>query len=234
MTATFVLGLVPARGGSKGVPGKNLRPVMGKPLVAYAIQCGLDTHSIDHLVVSTDSDEISRVAREYGASVPFKRPANLALDATPMFPVIEHALHACEAHYRATAEAIVLLHPTSPLRSVEDVEACITIMSDSGCDAVISATPAKRSPHFNMMVRAGEYYRLAIPDADVARRQDAPPVFDLDTSVWVYSRRAIVEAMGRIPERTKLYLIPEERSIDLDTDLDFRMLASRLGLGETP
>ncbi len=147
------------------------------------------------------------------------------MDTSPMIPVLRHAVTACDQFYGGDIETVVVLHPTSPLRTVEDVERCIELLRAGDCDAIVSARPARRNPHFNMVIENGPYVRLVLPTAmPVGRRQDAPPVYDLDTSVWVYSRRALMEEEARIPEKTKLYVVPEERFIDLDTELDFEML----------
>ena len=221
----MVLGVVPARGGSKGVPGKNIRPVLGKPLIAYAIECGLESPSVDHLIVTTDSPQIASIAREYGADVPFMRPAELSADTTPMLPVLLHAITEAEGHYNEKVDAIVLLDPTGPLRAVDDVEQCIKLLRDSSCDAVVSGNTAHRNPYFNMAVQNNGYVRLMAQASEpVGRRQDCPVVYDLNTVVWVYSRRAIMEERARIPERTLLYLVSPERAIDIDTDLDFEIL----------
>ena len=225
MTTGLTVALIPARGGSKGVRNKNLRPVLGKPLVAHSVECGLACPSVDHVVLSTDSEEIAKVGSEWGAEVPFLRPAELAEDTSPMLSVLQHGTIECERLYGERVETLVLLHPTNPLRSVEDVESCIALLGAGDCDAVITARPARRSPYFNVVEKEGPYVRLVIPSPEpVGRRQDSPEVYDLDTSVWVYSRRALLEEQARIPAKTKMYLMPEERTIDLDTELDFEML----------
>ncbi len=224
MSTGLTLAIIPARGGSKGVPGKNLRPFQGEPLLVHSIYCGLTSPSVDRVVVSTDSPEIAKIAKSSGAEVPFMRPSHLATDTSPMMPVLEHAVSACEVEYGLPVNLVVLLHPTSPLRTPQDVESCISIINEGGCDAVISCRPARRSPHFNMVVEEEGYARLAmLPKDPIGRRQDAPDVYDLDTSVWVYTRRAITQ-QSRLPPQTKLYVIPEERSSDLDTELDFQVL----------
>jgi CMP-N-acetylneuraminic acid synthetase len=226
----IILGLVPARGGSKGVPGKNIRQVCGKPLIAYAIECGLKCPSIDHLIVTTDSEQIASIARKCGADVPFMRPAELAEDITPMLPVLQHAVTATEEYYQKTVEALVLLDPTGPLRNVGDVEGCLKLFKDSDCDAVVSGNKAYRSPYFNMVKPNKGYIRLVVPTSEpIGRRQDSPPVYDLNTIVWIYSRKALMEECARIPERTLLYVVPRERSIDIDTELDFKILEFLMG-----
>jgi CMP-N-acetylneuraminic acid synthetase len=222
---TIILGVIPARGGSKGVPGKNIRPVLGKPLIAYSIECGLKCSSIDRLVVSTDSEEIADIARKLGAEVPFLRPEELAGDTVPMLPVMRHSITSAEEHYGRTVRALVLLDPTGALRTVDDVESCLKLFEDSDCDAVISGNTAHRSPYFNMVIQDTGYVRLVIPTSKpIGRRQDCPVVYDLNTVVWVYSRRALMEEKARIPERTLLYFVPPERAIDVDTELDLKIL----------
>lgn len=227
----LVLGLIPARGGSKGIPGKNLRLVAGKPLIAHAIACGLACAGLDKLVVSTDSEEIAAVARRCGAEVPFLRPAELATDTAPMLPVMRHALTACESHYGKMVDYLILLDATAPLRQAADIEACLRLLRQEGCDAVVSANPARRNPYFNMVREVEGYARLVIeppPGREVGRRQDAPPVYDLNTVVWGYRRRALMEEQARLPRRTRLYLVPSERAIDLDTELDLLILEAML------
>ena len=221
----MVLGLTPARGGSKGIPDKNLKEVNGKPLIAYAIECGLLSPSIDHHVVSTDSKQIAEVAKQYGAEVPFIRSAKLATDEAPMLPVIQHAILESEKYYKKEVRALVLLDPTAPMRTIEDVEEALKIFRENDCDAVISGNEAHRNPCFNMVKLENGYCRLLMSSgASVGRRQDAPEVFDLNTVVWVYSRGAIMEEEARIPKRTLLYEVPKERSLDIDSEKNVKYL----------
>lgn len=229
MSQGLILGLIPARGGSKGVPGKNLRPVAGRPLIARAIACGLSCPSLDKVVVSTDSQAIAVVAQEHGAEVPFMRPVELASDTAAMLPVMQHAVTACEAHYGVAVAVLVLLDCTAPLRRVEDVEAALKLLAAPDCDAVVSGSPAQRSPYFNMVRPREGYVELFAPlPGGVGRRQDAPPVWDLNTVVWAYKRAALMEEAARLPQRTRLYEVPRERALDLDSELDFQMLEALL------
>ncbi|HEC12896.1 MAG TPA: acylneuraminate cytidylyltransferase family protein [Acidiferrobacteraceae bacterium] len=221
----MILGLIPARGGSKGVPGKNTRVVAGKPLIAHAIDCGNRCPSIDSLIVSTDSQEIADVASYWGGEAPFIRPADLALDSSPMLPVMQHALKWVEEKSGNKVDLLVLLDPTAPLRKVEDVEGAIKLLRTSDACAVISGNQAHRNPYFNMVQRDGDYVRLvASCNRSIDRRQDAPDVYDLNTVVWVYSRESLLVDAKRVPEKTGLYEIPVERSVDLDTEADFLLL----------
>jgi len=226
--AGLLIGLIPARGGSKGIPRKNLRPLDGKPLIAHSIASGKACRALDYVVVSTEDAEIAEVAKSYGAEVPFMRPASFATDEAPMMPVMRHAVEACEKFYEKPVRAIVLLHPTSPLRQVSDVEAAIRLFDESGCDTVISGSPARCNPYFNMVeVRDGEARLVCELPAGAGRRQDAPPVYDLDGTIWIYSRRAIMDLGQRLPLKTKLYVVPEGHSHDLDTEEDWRFVEYR-------
>ena len=221
----MVLAVVPARGGSRGIPGKNLRMLAGKPLLAHAIECGLASPEIDHLVVSTENADIIAVAREHGADTPFVRPVELASDAAPMLPVLQHAITECERYYRKQVDLLVLLDPTGPLRTPADIAACIKLVRQSGCDAVISGNRAHRSPYFNMVSPDGDFVKLTITPADnIGRRQDSPAVFDLNTVVWVYTRHALMNEQARIPRKSRLYLVPPERALDVDSEFDFELL----------
>lgn len=221
----MILGLIPARGGSKGVPKKNIRMVAGKPLIAYAIECGLKCPSIDRVVVSTDNEEIATIAKQYGAEIPFMRPVEIAADTTPMLPVLQHAVQEIEQESNEKVEFIVLIDSTAPLRIPDDIEQALTICKQEDCDAVISVNEAHRNPYFNMVKEENGYARLVCePDRPVGRRQDAPVVYDVNTVVWIWKRHALMEEQARIPKRTKLYLVPRERSIDIDTEFDFQIL----------
>lgn len=221
----MILGVIPARGGSKGVPRKNLRMVGGKPLLAWAIECAKASRLLDDFLVSTDDNEIYRAASYLGAPLPFLRPAELAQDSSPMLPVLEHAILETEKQKGITVQYAVLIDPTAPLRTSADIDAVIEMLKKDDCDVVVSGSPAHRNPWFNMVKREGEFVSLA---ADISprplRRQDCPTVFDLNTIAWGFSRRAVIEIGERIPPRTRLYETPGIRSIDLDTELDFQLL----------
>jgi len=226
MTSGIVLGLIPARGGSKGVNKKNIRHLLGKPLISYTIECARACSFIDKVVVSTDDAEIAEISKQWGAEVPFIRPSNLAQDDTPMLPVMQHAIETVEAIYREPANILILLDPTSPLRQVKDIQEALSLFRrDSACQAVVSGCEAHRSPYFNMVRLEDGLVQILIPtDKDIGCRQDCPPVYDLDTTVWIYSREAIMDIRQRIPPRTRLYLVPKERSIHIDSEWDFMIV----------
>jgi CMP-N,N'-diacetyllegionaminic acid synthase len=220
-----VLGLIPARGGSKGLPLKNLRPLLGKPLIVWTVESALACFSLDSVWVSTDSQAIADVAAAAGAQIPFTRPAELALDSTPMMRVMQHAAANFESLAGRSLDALVLLDPTSPMREVEDVEAAVSLFfSNGGCDAVVSGCEARKHPLFNMVEVRGDYVELASSDGpQPTRRQDCPPAWDLDTTVWIYSRHALTAGI-RIPHRTRFHPVPRDRSWDIDSEADLRIV----------
>ena len=175
-----ILALIPARGGSKGVPRKNVRPLAGKPLIAYSIETALSSTLINRVVVSTDDTEIATVARQFGADVPFMRPAELAQDNSPEWLTWQHAIHTLTTDKNSTpVDVFVCISPTSPLRAVEDVDACIQALIDSNADIVITVKQADRNPHFNMVVLDSKgYAQLAIqPHKTIYRPPRCPARF---------------------------------------------------------
>jgi CMP-N,N'-diacetyllegionaminic acid synthase len=211
-----------ARGGSTGLPGKNVRALHGKPLIAYTIEQALVSVSIDRVFVSTDSEEIAAVARAYGAEVPFLRPADLATASAAKLPVISHLVDHVVAS-GATVDRIIDLDPTSPLRRGEDIEACLTLLDDA-TDCVITAYPAEKNPYFNMVELEDGHAVLSkrgTGDAVVARQQ-APAVFAMNASIYVWHRHTLVHGLWN--GRTKIHVMPRERSIDVDSLIDFRLV----------
>lgn len=221
----FTLGLIAARGGSKGIPDKNLLKIGGKELVRIAVEVGLEVPGIDKLVCTTDSEKIANVAEDAGAEVPFIRPRELALDCTPMLPVIEHSIDEMEKREGRLVGRIVLLDPTAPMRSAQDVEDTLAYYNESDCDLVVSVHQGHHNPYFNMLESEGMYFKLPKgADANYGARQAAPAVYQINTVAWVYSRRSIKIERKRIPKKTLIYEFPETRSIDLDTPDDISKL----------
>jgi N-acylneuraminate cytidylyltransferase len=219
------LGAIFARGGSKGVPGKNIRPLAGKPLIAHAIEVALGSTLIDRVIVSTDDPNIADVARQYGAEVPFMRPAELARDHSPEWLAWQHALSTLqEIDQHAEPEVFVCIPPTAPLRTVEDVDACIQVLLESDADLVITVKPAERSPYFNMVTinEVGEA-RLAIqtPQA-IYRRQDTPVMYDITTVAYAARPSFVLAANSIFAGKVKAAIVPAQRALDIDTELDFQ------------
>lgn len=212
-----VLAVVPARGGSKGVPGKNVRPLAGKPLIAWTIDEARKSRLIDRLVASSDDEGILAVARDHGCETPFVRPSELAGDDTPGVLPVLHAVEALPGF-----DIVVLLQPTSPLRSVTDIDDCLRLLAEKG-GSVTTVTENSKSPYW--MYRLGDGDRLQPilkDDEGPVRRQDAAPTYALNGAVyavdvdWLLAERVMVKA-----GRTLGVRMPHERSVDIDTELDF-------------
>lgn len=214
-----------ARGGSKGLPGKNIRPLGGKPLIAWSIEHALAVKRIERVIVSTDSEEIAAVAREYGAGTPFIRPADLASDDSPEWHAWRHALNYLLDKDGAFPEAMVSVPATAPLRSPLDIENCLDEYEKGDAEMIITVTDAHRSPYFNMVkTNADGTVGLVIPPkSTIARRQDAPEVFDMATVAYVARPEFIMTHNAVFEGRVRAVHVPTERAIDIDTLLDFQV-----------
>lgn len=211
-----------ARGGSVGVPRKNILPVGGKPLIAHTIDQALSSPGIDAVYVSTDCPEIAEVARRYGARVPFLRPAELATGTAAKIPVIQHLCDWVTSH-DGPFDRIIDLDPTSPLRLMDDIEACISLLDDE-TDAVITAFESEKNPYFNMVeVKAGGNVGLVCgQQGGVVARQLAPKVYSMNASIYVWHRHTLSKGLWN--GRLRLHVMPRERSIDIDSPLDLKIV----------
>jgi CMP-N-acetylneuraminic acid synthetase len=214
-----------ARGGSKGLPGKNIRPLAGKPLIAWSIEHARAVQRIERVIVSTDSQEIAEIARQYGAEVPFIRPDNLARDDSSEWLAWQHALKYLQNTDGALPEVMVSVPATAPLRLPLDIENCLDEYEKGGADIVISVTKAHRNPYFNMVkVNADGTVGLVIPpQSAIARRQDAPVVFDMATVAYVVRSEFVMNHSAIFEGRVRAVQVPLERAIDIDTLLDFQI-----------
>ncbi len=212
-----------ARGGSKGLPNKNIRSFAGKPLIAWSIESALQIPSIREVFVSTDSIEIGEVARSFGAVVPFLRPADLAQDDSPEILAWRHMLHYFKEKNGAFPDVMLSVPTTSPLRAVEDIQKCLDEFEPGITDAVVTVTEAHRNPYFNMVTTdENNFSRIVLGDSGASsRRQDAPKVFDLTTVAYVVDVKFIIEHNSLFEGRVKAVHVPVERSIDIDSLHDF-------------
>ena len=215
-----------ARGGSKGVKGKNVRPLHGKPLIAHSIEqakaCGL----FDTIAVSSDSDVILGVAKEWGVDYLIKRPDEMATDQAAKLPVVKHCVAEVERRLGVSFDTIVDMDATSPLRSVADIAGAVSTLEEGGVSNVITGAPARRSPYFNLVeVNANGFAELSKPlKSAVVRRQDAPKCYDMNASIYVWTHAGLFGNDTIFNRDTKLYVMPEERSIDIDSELDFKFV----------
>ena len=216
--------LISARGGSKGLPGKNTKLLGGIPLIGRSIQVAKKVSRIDRIIVSTDSEEIAAVAREYGAEVPFMRPAELAKDTSSEWSVWRHAIDYLRNNDTITVDVLVNLPTTAPLRNVIDVDNCLDEYEKGGVDIVITVTEAHRSPYFNMVSNDNKgYSSVVIPDGKINRRQDSPVVYDMTTVAYVVNPEYVKNSNGIFDGKVRSIEVPIERAIDIDTDLDLKI-----------
>lgn len=214
-----------ARGGSKGLPGKNIRSFNGKPLIAYAIQHAKSVDRIRRLIVSTDCEKIAEEAIAYGAEVPFLRPKELATDESPEWLSWRHALEFVRKDEGDYPETIVSVPATAPLRLSVDIENCLDAYFLGDTDIALTVTDAHRNPYFNMVkVKNDGYAELVSKPVDkVYRRQDAAEVFDMTTVAYVANAQFVLTHEGIFSGRVRPVFVPIERSIDIDTLLDFEI-----------
>jgi N-acylneuraminate cytidylyltransferase len=212
-----------ARGGSKGLPGKNTRTIGGKPMIAWSIEQALAVRRIERVIVSTDSDEIATISKQYGAEVPFIRPAHLATDSSPEVLSWRHGLEYLKETTGSMPEVMVSLPATAPLRSITDINNCLDEYEKNLSDVVITVSDSHRSPYFNMVRQNsdGTYGLVNPPASAINRRQDAPVVYDMATVCYVVNSEFIMSHESIFEGRVSAIHVPIDRAIDVDTLLDF-------------
>ncbi|MFX4235816.1 cytidylyltransferase domain-containing protein [Aliarcobacter butzleri] len=221
-----ILCTICARGGSKGVKNKNIKELNGKPLIAYTIEQAKASGLFEHIVISTDSDDIANIAKQYGAEVFFKRSSEMASDTAGKLDVIKDAFGRSEKYYNKTFDYLIDLDATAPLRIVEDIINSFKQFKENDNDNLITAMPSRRSPYFNLVEqdKDGKVYLSKKLDSAVVRRQDAPKSYDMNASIYIWKRDIILNENSIFLEKTGLYVMPEERSIDIDNELDFKFV----------
>jgi CMP-N,N'-diacetyllegionaminic acid synthase len=215
-----------ARGGSKGVANKNIRLMHGRPLIAWTIEQARASQLFDFLAVSSDSPEILKAAKDAGADLLVTRPEELATDQAAKVPAIRHCVQAAEAHTGKRYDILVDLDATSPLRLPEDIVGAVDLLKQHNAANVITGMPARRSPYFNLVEEdaRGTVHLAKALDRPIVRRQDAPKCYDMNASIYVWRRDALFEDPAVLKPDTVLYVMPEERSIDIDSELDFKIV----------
>lgn len=215
------LGIIPARGGSKGVPRKNVRLVAGKPLIAYAVQAAEQSRRLTSFLTTTDDDEIAEISARWGSPV-LRRPADLAQDGTAMVPVLVHALEAAEQKANASFDAIILLQPTSPFRRGEDVDSVIEILeTDLEIDSVVSVCEMDDTHPARMYwMDAKGYLDSLLPEWETARRQDVPLVYYRNGALYACRRKLLVERQLIMGDRKKAYVMPRAWLANIDDERD--------------
>lgn len=230
-----VLGLIPARGGSKGVPRKNIREVAGRPLIAWTIAAARGSRYLDRVVTSSDDDEIIDTARRLGCETPFKRPGELARDETPGIDPVLHALDQIPGF-----DLIVLLQPTSPLRTADDIDSCLERLVETGAPCCVSVREAIDHPYWTYRADVDGQLRafVEIPGDMATRRQDLPRAYALNGAVYVARVPALFESRSFLTSRTVCVEMPAARSLDVDAPEDLqaaeRALSRRDGVERMP
>lgn len=220
--------IIPARGGSKGLPGKNIKKLLDKPLIAYTIEQAMAASYIDRIIVSTDAPAIASVAKRFGAEIPFLRPRALGRDNSSTIDVLLHALNWLTVHEKASYDIIVLLHVTTPLRSVQDIDRCIELLVKKNAESIFTVTEAHRNPYFNMVeIDDSERIKL-VKKGNFVTRQSAPPVYDMNSSIYVWWTEILKKKKKVILDKSNIHVMPKERSVDIDDLLDFKFVEAIL------
>jgi len=217
-----IIAIIPARGGSESIPRKNIKLLADKPLIVYTIETALECKLLERVIVTTDDEEIAAISKEHGAEVPFIRPRELALDTTPMLPVLQHAVSYLEQNEKLRIDIVVILQPTSPFREVSDIENCIKKLQNEKADSVVTVCEAEHNPYFVMMkFQNDNLVPLLKTEKPVTRRQDAPKVYRLNGAVYAVRRGVLMNENKIFTDNTKAVIMLHEKSIDLDRPLDF-------------
>jgi N-acylneuraminate cytidylyltransferase len=214
-----IVAVIPARGGSKGIPRKNIQELGGKPIIAYTIEAALRCKMLNRVIVSTDDEEIASIVRRYGVEI-IMRPTELATDEAPTEPVIEHAVSWLEEHENFVPEVIVLLQPTSPLRNYNHVEEALNVFFANKYDSLLSVCP---SYAFIWRVRKNGAYPINYDFKNRPRRQDKKPEYRENGAIYITKYKILMENHNRLGGKIGLYIMPEESSIEIDMEFDFSL-----------
>ncbi|WP_153799439.1 acylneuraminate cytidylyltransferase family protein [Foetidibacter luteolus] len=223
----FILGTICCRGGSKGVPGKNIRLLNNKPLIAYTIETAFGCKLLNDLIVSTDDEHIAAVAKQYKAHVPFMRPAELSTDSASKWHVFIHALEWYEKHNNVQVDYLVDMDVTVPLKTVADTEGAVNMALDNTeTDVVITGYEPERNPYFNMMEVTPDGYAEIVkkPQIPIVTRQDAPVVYSLTPAAYVVKKAALYNYRHWSEAKCRVYPIARNRAIDIDSEMDFKLV----------
>jgi CMP-N,N'-diacetyllegionaminic acid synthase len=227
--ARSVLAIITARGGSKGIPGKNIADLGGKPLIAWTIEAARRAPAISRTIVSTDDEQIAAIARQWGAEVPFIRPPELARDDTPGIAPVLHALQWLKEHEGIETDDVMLLQPTSPLRTAEDIEAAAGLIDQRNGDSVVSVCEVKNHPYWTMKLepdgRLSSFLDLDLGtmQRNFPRRQDLPPAYAENGAIFLARYAIVVKRQSFYGNHLCGYIMPVSRSLDIDAPHDLRL-----------
>ena len=232
-----ILCTICARGGSKGLTNKALRKINDKPLIYYTIKQAIKSKVFDQVVVSTDSKKIQKVAKYYGAKSWFLRPKKFSHDASSKLVAVRHALVESEKYFKKYYEICVDLDITSPLRNINDIKNALRKFKQEKASNLISVCEAKKNPYFNMIEKKknkikivkykknlNKFSRSYSTDFSISRRQDAPKVYEMNASIYIYNRKNLIKKIKLLNNRTSIFLMPRNRSVDIDDIYDFNLV----------
>lgn len=223
-----ILATIAARGGSKGIRNKNIRQLAGKPLISYTIAQVIKWGKYEKFIVSTDSKEIANIALKYGAEAPFLRPPELATDTSGKMDALRHAFIKSEKHYGIKFDALLDLDATAPIRTIEDIENVVRLFREKKPDCIFSVVRARKNPYFNMveMQQDGFVTLCKQLPQEVKRRQDAPSVYEMNASIYIYDRNFLLDEENTMPylKKAMIYEMGELSAVDIDSEIDFRFV----------
>lgn len=215
-----ILAIIPARGGSKGVIKKNIKDLFDKPLIVHTIEAANKSKYIDRTIISSDDNEIINVAKKYGADAPFIRPKNLAEDDTAGIDVILHAINKCPQY-----DIVIMLQPTSPLRTEFDIDLCIEYFSNNSSKACVSISEAESNPYWMYSLdQNSKIHPILEQKKEFYQRQKLPKVYQLNGAIYIAEKKWLQKNKSFITDETLGYIMPIERSVDIDTELDFKIV----------
>lgn len=217
-----ILAIIPARGGSKGLPGKNIKLLNGKPLIAYTIEEALKSKHISRIIVSTDDEAISEVGRRFGAEVPFLRPEELSTDHSPSIDAVIYTINRLKNMQDYMPDYVCLLQCTTPLKTVLHIDGAIEKLVRSEFDGIVSVCESQAHPYW-MQVFQGDRLEYYVPQVDkILRRQELPPVYRFNGAIWVIRTVTLLEERSLIVKNQTGYIMDLRDSVDIDTELDFK------------
>lgn len=223
-----ILVVIAARGGSKGIKNKNIRPLAGKPLIAHTIQQAVRWAKATDIICSTDSKKIAEIAKRYGAAIPFIRPESLSTDNVGKTEVVRHALARCEDLYKKTYDIVVDLDATAPIRKISDLDNCLEFFKEKKPKTLFSVVKSRRNPYFNMVEekKDGRVALCKSLEKPIMARQNAPSVYDLNSSIYFYRRDYLLDRANTtvISDDTHFYVMDEVSAFDIDREIDFKFV----------
>lgn len=228
MAKEKILLIIAARSGSKSVKNKNIRELCGLPLIAYTILQAKRWGKADRIICSTDSQEIASIAKEYGAEVPFIRPSQLATDTVGKIDVLKHALKTVEEQNNEVYPIVIDLDVTAPIRQISDIEKMLQLFLEQRPKSIFSVTPSRRNPYFNMVEINSDGYAIMAKNTNtpIKSRQEAPPVYDMNASIYIYDRDFLLDEKTKISlsDNTLIYIMDELSAFDIDNEVDFQFI----------